>query len=70
MWWSFVSVQRKESTVNNMNKKMEKIKGTLLFVAVIPFVLISSLVLHWSGADRDTWPSEEEMKAGGVHERK
>lgn len=45
-------------------KLFEKIKDGVFFAAAIPFVLVSSIVIHLSGADHDTWPSEEEMKAG------
>lgn len=48
-----------------LKKAAEKVKDGLVFLVSIPFVLFSSVVIHLSGADHDTWPSEEEMKAGG-----
>lgn len=48
-----------------LNKAAEKIRDGLIFLVSIPVVLFSSVIIQLSGADHDTWPSEEEMKAGG-----
>lgn len=48
----------------------EKIKNVKFGIFAVPFVLFSSIIIRLSGAEHDTWPSFEEMKAGGNHGKK
>ena len=52
--------------MNIVKKALDTAKNAAFHIAAVPFVLFSSVVIHLSGAEHDTWPSEEKMKAGGV----
>lgn len=51
-----------------LGRRLNLIKKALTFVGMIPIIFLSSIVIHFSGADRETWPSLEEIKAYETYE--